>query len=156
MRARSTGPCVFGLLAPVVRRGVSRELGLGRRFRCDQPPTRYSGGKRLMPAAKLAPKSRAKAPAATTLETEVNAILGDSQPPRLPSQRRAQLPDARPLGLDALGWREPSASGSPRRSALSSHWRHLHPRRAFDWPAPARQRPAARRRSSACATSATR
>ena len=55
---------------------------------------------------------------------------------------------------DALGRR---GAAAPARDAdrQPARRRALHPRRAVDRPPPARQRPADRRRSSGCATSAT-
>ena len=57
--------------------------------------------------------------------------------------------------LDALG-RRGAADPPGDADRLAARRRPLHPRRAVDRPPPARQRPADRRRSSGCATSATR
>ena len=66
-----------------------------------------------------------------------------------------RLPVAGPRGGHALGRRGAAdPAGHPDR--LEPRGRALHPRRAVDRPAPARQRAADRARSSGCATSATR
>ena len=80
---------------------------------------------------------------------------GDPRAADLPRRRRRRLPEPRPRVGDALGRRgaAPPAGDADR---LAARRRALHPRRAVDRAAPARQRPADRRRSSGCATSATR
>ena len=79
---------------------------------------------------------------------------GDRRAARLPQQRRARLPQPRPHPRHALGRREPAhPPRQPDRQRPVG--RALRPRRAQHRPPPARQRPAARRRCSACATSAT-
>ena len=61
----------------------------------------------------------------------------------VPDRRRPALPDARPLGADALRRRGAAdPPGQPGRRGAGG--RALYPRRAVDRPAPARQRPAAR------------
>ena len=79
----------------------------------------------------------------------------DRRAARLPRERRHRLPVAGPLGAHALGRRGAAdPAGDPDR--LQPGRRDVHPRRALDRPAPARQREADRHPASACATSATR
>jgi excinuclease ABC subunit A len=77
---------------------------------------------------------------------------GNRQPAAVPDRRRPRLPVARPLGRDAVGRR---VAAHPARVAdrLGADRRDVRARRAVDRPAPARQQPAARRRT--CATWAT-
>ena len=82
----------------------------------------------------------------------VREVAGAAQLPRL---GRDRLPDPGAGGDDAL--RRGGAADPPGDAdRLQPGRRPLHPRRALDRPAPARQREADRRRSSGCATSATR
>ena len=68
---------------------------------------------------------------------------GDPRAPDVPRQRRRGLPAARPRGGDALG-RRGAASAARDADRLAARGRALHPRRAVDRPAPARQRQADR------------
>ena len=72
----------------------------------------------------------------------------------VPRQRRRRLPVDGARGGDAVGRR---GAADPARDAdrVVARRRALHPRRAVDRAAPARQRAADRARSSGCATSAT-
>ena len=78
----------------------------------------------------------------------------DQRAARLPRERRRRLPQPGALGADALG-RRGAADPARDPDRLQPGRRPLHPRRALDRPAPARQREADRARSSGCATSAT-
>ena len=71
----------------------------------------------------------------------------------VPQRRRPRLPHARPRGQHALRRRGPAHPAGQRRSAPAGR-RAVHPRRAVDRPAPARQRRACSH-AHACATSAT-
>ena len=68
---------------------------------------------------------------------------GDQRPARVPGRRRARLPDDGPDQRHAVGRRGPA---DPPRDAdrHDAHGRPVHPRRAVDRPAPARQRQADR------------
>ena len=79
----------------------------------------------------------------------------DRRAAALPRLGRDRLPVARAGRDDALG-RRGAADPARDPDRLEPGRRPLHPRRALDRPAPARQREADRRRSSGCATSATR
>ena len=79
----------------------------------------------------------------------------DRRAAAVPGLGRDRLPLARADRDDALG-RRGAADPARDPDRLEPGRRPLHPRRAVDRPAPARQREADRRRSSACATSATR
>ena len=68
---------------------------------------------------------------------------GDPRAADLPRQRRRRLPPARPRGEDPLGRRGPAAAAGDA-DRLAARRRPLHPRRAVDRPAPARQRQADR------------
>ena len=71
------------------------------------------------------------------------AAQGDPRTSVLPDVRRPRLPLARSPRADALGRR--IAAHSPRQpGGLGANRRRLHPRRAVDRPAPARQPPAPR------------
>ena len=107
-------------------RGRARDLrGLG--------PAAAGGGRLLRPADARRPEARDRRP----------DHQGDREPARVPQQRRARLPGARPLGGDALRRR---GAAHPARLAdrLGADRRHVRAGRAVDRPAPARQRPAAR------------
>ena len=80
---------------------------------------------------------------------------GNPRPAGLPDRRGPGLPDARPHGADALR-RRVAAHPPGRADRLRPGRRALHPRRAVDRPASARQRPAARHARRGCATWATR
>ena len=73
----------------------------------------------------------------------------------VPRERRHRLPLDGPRGRDAVG-RRGAADPPGDADRLLAGRRAVHPRRALDRAAPARQRQADRRRSSGCATSATR
>ena len=74
--------------------------------------------------------------------------------PDVPERRRTRLPLARSQRRDAVGRR--GAAHPPREpDRLGSRRRDVHPRRAVDRAAPARQPAAARHARCACATSAT-
>ena len=73
----------------------------------------------------------------------------------LPGERRDRLPVDGPRGGDAVG-RRGAAHPPGDADRLLARRRAVHPRRALDRAAPARQRQADRARSSACATWATR
>jgi hypothetical protein len=76
------------------------------------------------------------------------------RPPHLPARCRPRIPHARPQRQHPGRRRGPAhPAGHPDR--LQPHGRALHPRRALDRPAPARQRPPHRHPRAACATSAT-
>ena len=79
---------------------------------------------------------------------------GDPRAADVPRRRRRRLPQPRPRGADALR-RRGAAAAARDADRLAARRRPLHPRRAVDRAAPARQRPADRRRSSGSATSAT-
>ena len=64
---------------------------------------------------------------------------GDPRAPDVPRRRRRRLPDARPRRGDALG-RRGAAAAARDADRLAARRRALHPRRAVDRPAPARQR----------------
>ena len=68
---------------------------------------------------------------------------GDPRAAHVPRRRRRRLPPARPRRGDAVGRR---GAAAPARDAdrLAARRRALHPRRAVDRAAPARQRPADR------------
>ena len=68
---------------------------------------------------------------------------GDPRAADVPRQRRRRLPPARPRGQDALG-RRGAAAAARDADRLAARRRPLHPRRAVDRPAPARQRQADR------------
>ncbi len=68
---------------------------------------------------------------------------GDPRAAELPRQRRRRLPRARPRLGDALG-RRGAAAPARDPDRLAARRRPLHPRRAVDRAAPARQRPADR------------
>ena len=109
---------------PVLRRP-------GRRSRPPTCPTRRS--------TPLDPLSRT---IAEELLKEIRGRLG------FLDERRPALPDARPRGADALRRRGPAhPAGEPGRRGAGR--RALHPRRALDRPAPARQRPADRHPAAA-------
>ncbi len=68
---------------------------------------------------------------------------GDPRAADVPRQRRRRLPGARPRVGDALG-RRGAAAAARDADRLAARRRPLHPRRAVDRPAPARQRAAHR------------
>ena len=70
-------------------------------------------------------------------------VQGDPRAADLPRQRRRRLPPARPRGDDALR-RRGAAAAARDADRLAARRRALHPRRAVDRAAPARQRPADR------------
>ena len=80
---------------------------------------------------------------------------GDPRAADVPRQRRRRLPAARPRVGDAVG-RRGAAAAARDADRLAARRRALHPRRAVDRAAPARQRPADRDARCGCATSATR
>ena len=80
---------------------------------------------------------------------------GNPQPPAIPGRRGAGLPDARPPFVDPIGRRKP-AHQPLDVAGQQPHGVALHPRRAFDRPAPARHEPPDRGLCSNCATWATR
>ena len=65
---------------------------------------------------------------------------GNPQPPAIPGRRGAGLPDARPPFVDPIGRRKP-AHQPLDVAGQQPHGVALHPRRAFDRPAPARHEP---------------
>ena len=70
-------------------------------------------------------------------------------------RRRARLSDARPQRRDALR-RRGAAHPAREPDRLRARRRHVHPRRTFDRPAPARQPAPARHAARICAISAIR
>ena len=80
---------------------------------------------------------------------------GSGGPAALPGRRGPRLPHARPQRRDTVR-RRGAAHPSREPGGLGTHRRALHPRRAFDRPAPARQPAPARDAASGCAISATR
>ena len=68
---------------------------------------------------------------------------GSARAAALPRRRRARLSHARPLGRIAVG-RRGAAHSARDADRLAARRRAVHPRRAVDRPAPARQRAAAR------------
>ena len=79
----------------------------------------------------------------------------DLRAPAVPGERRHRLPVDGPRRRDAVR-RRGAADPPGDADRLLAGRRALHPRRAVDRPAPARQLEADRARSSGCATSATR
>ena len=79
----------------------------------------------------------------------------DRRAAALPRQRRRRLPVARAGRGHALG-RRGAADPAGHADRVVAGGRAVHPRRALDRPAPARQRAPDRARWSGCATSATR
>ena len=101
---------------------------------------------RTMPAARTADESPTPLdPVSRTIAEELlKEIRGAAD---VPDRRRPALPDARPRGADALRRRGAAdPPGQPGRRGAGG--RAVHPRRAVDRPASARQRPAARHPAS--------
>ena len=157
MRSMTCPDCQGARLNPAPGRPRRRQDA--RRARRDADRPRSAGSSTTSPGV-AAPDIEAADECPTPLDPlsrtiaeellkEIRGRLG------VPDRRRPALPDARPRGADALRRRGPAdPPGQPGRRGAGG--RALHPRRAVDRPAPARQRPAARRPSSGSATSATR
>ena len=80
---------------------------------------------------------------------------GSARASALPRRRRTRLPHARPRGRIAVG-RRSAAHSAGDADRIAPRRRAVHPRRAVDRTASARQRATARARSSSFAISATR
>ena len=118
------------------RAPAARERRRARRRKHDRRGLGPHGGRgpALLPGA---PAPRRRAP------DRGRGAEGDPRASRLPRRGGPRLPLARPRGPHALGRRIPAdPAGEP--GGLRAHGRDLHPRRALDRPAPARQPAAAR------------
>ena len=111
-----------------------------RRARRRAHARRGLGAHRRRGARVLRRRSRSTG-AAREIAAEV--LQGDPRPARLPRRGRPRLPLARPRRAVALG-RRVAAHPAREPGRLRADRRDLHPRRALDRPAPARQPAAAR------------
>ena len=117
--------------------------------------THASSRSRRSPSTRRASSSRELELAGAAREIAAEVLQGDPRPPRRSSPRWASATCPSTAPGPSLSGGEVAAHPAGEPGGLRADRRDLHPRRALDRPAPARQPAPARRRSSGCATSAT-